>query len=120
MTNFERLNLCILILILAVAFIYSGESKADSNAHQVFIGFSISHMSNVDRGVPFDNLHEDNADHVGVDVEYQYHPNKEGDYAFFSFGVGKSRHKTREGSGWDCSDCKFPSMMRAGYKWRIK
>ena len=96
---------------------YCGQAEAGD--HRLYLGLNWTHLSNVDAGIPFNTDPEDNADHVGIDVEYQYHMT-DGDYLFLSLGVGKSRFNGADGrSGWDCSGCKLPSLLRLGYKWRM-
>lgn len=90
--------------------------KAD-DTHQVYVGTHWTHLSNVDAGNGYNDKHEDRAEHIGVDVEYQYHMDDQ--YFFASAGIGKSLIKTKEQEGWDCSGCKFPSSLRVGYKWKI-
>lgn len=104
--------LCCLLLSLAVSPVM-GEER-----HRVYAGPHWTHLSNVDSGPPFNNNYEDDADHLGVDVEYQYHSAPD-QYFFMSVGVGYSRVNTKNQSGWDCSGCKLPSTLRLGYKWRI-
>lgn len=102
--------------LMFAALTYCGQAEAGE--HHVYAGLHWTHLSNVDAGIPFNDDHEDNGDHVGIDVEYQYHTDDD-DYAFISLGVGWSRFNTKEQSGWDCSGCKLPSTLRLGYKWRL-
>lgn len=109
-------ELFVIVLLTAALVLGSAECKA-ADAHRLYLGTAWSHMSNVDAGKPFNNLREDSADHVGIDIEYQYH--RKDYYLFGSFGVGKSRISTKYQLGWDCSGCKLPSMVRVGFKYRI-
>ena len=86
--------------------------------HRVYLGVGWKHFSNVDAGVPFNDHHEDNVDHFGVDVEYQYHFDKRSYFAA-SLGVGWTKANTKHQRGWDCSGCKLPSSMTLEYKYRI-
>ena len=104
-----------ILIVLLVAL--SGVASAD-NRHRVYVGLAWNHFSNVDAGMPFNEDHEDNMDHAGVDIEYQYHPS-ERSYFFSSFGVGWTKANTKYQNGWDCSGCVLPSTLKIGYKWRI-
>ena len=115
----REIAVCFIVLIISGA-IYN-EARAD-NTHRVYTGIHWTHLSNVDAGEPFySDRAEDSADHIGVDVEYQYHPNEQG-YAFISLGIGASRFNSAKGGsvGWNCDGCSLPSTLRVGYKWRIQ
>jgi len=92
-------------------------SDAEAGDHKVYGGLGLTHWSNVDVGEPFNDAHEDNGDHVGISLEYQYH--MEDVYVYTSLGIGRTIIKTRDQNGWDCSGCDYPSEIRVGIKWRL-
>jgi len=106
-----QIVMSVLVLTALAVDVYAAEEPG----HRVYLGLGVTHLSNVDAGTPFNDKYEDNADHYGVDVEYQYRPNTDGDYAYAAFGIGHTRSK----KGWDCSGCILPSTIRIGYKWRV-
>jgi hypothetical protein len=100
---------------IVLAALWADVARSEEPGHRLYVGLGVTHLSNVDAGSPFNDKYEDNADHYGVDVEYQYRPDTDGDYAYFTFGIGHTKSK----KGWDCSGCKLPSTIRIGYKWRL-
>ena len=113
---FEDLLLA-LVFIVVIMVVTTQPSVAGE--HRVYIGTAWTHLSNVDAGIPFNDDYEDNGDHVGIDAEYQY-VHDSGNYLFASFGVGYTVMHTKYQNGWDCSGCALPSVLRFGFKWRIK
>ncbi len=106
----------ILVLVLWGVFYWANEAEAAES--RVYLGLHWIHLSNVDAGIPFNDDHEDNADHIGAMIEWQLvHPND--DYFHVSLGIGETKANTRYQSGWDCSGCRFNSSLIVGYKWRI-
>jgi hypothetical protein len=77
----------------------------------------ITHFSNVDAGSPFNNDYEDNAEHTGVNIEYQYHLKRV--YFYSSISIGKNKAKRDSNAGWNCTGCALPSELRIGVKWRV-
>lgn len=106
----------LIALIIAGLSSMASRCKAD-DTHHVYVGTAWTHLSNFDAGPGYNDEREDSADHVGIDIEYQYH--LEHMYFFSSIGVGKSRVATKHQTGWDCSGCSYPAALRFGWKMRI-
>lgn len=111
----------ILFGLLAVSVIVLGtvvsECKADDH-HRLYLGTHWTHLSNIDAGPGYNDEHEDRVEHIGINVEYQYHVQRS--YLFASFGVGYSYASTSTGQGWSCGGCSLPSSIQVGYKFRIR
>lgn len=107
-----------IIIAMLLTLLAATIQAASANEHRLYGGIGWTHWSNADAGQPLNDDPEDNGDHVGVNIEYQY-VDQEDDYFYMSLGVGKTKVNTRNQSGWDCSGCALPTEFRVGYKWRI-
>ena len=107
--------------LLLVAALVAAQPVLAEDTHQVYVDLGWKHFSNVDAGYPFNDDPEDNMDHVGVALEYQFHPNNDDDHFYATLGVGWSKFNRQDGSynGWECSGCSLPSSLTVGYKWRV-
>ncbi len=106
-----------LLLTLLAVLVLSSNAQADP--HRVYAGAGWTHFSNIDAGIPFNNDPEDNADHLGVSIEYNY-VLKNDNYWYVSLGAGYTKMNMVEGgSRWECGGCLLNSTFTLGYKWRI-
>lgn len=110
-----RFYLLFVLIIMALGSMVSRCEAAD--IHKVYLGTAWTHLSNFDAGPGYNDEQEDSVDHFGIDIEYQYH--MDNSYLFTSFGVGTSRVRTEDYTGWSCGGCSFPTSIRFGYKVRI-
>lgn len=114
-----------ILLFCAVAILgycaWPSDAKANSNLdYRLYFGVGWTHFSNFDAGYPFNDDFEDNADHYGLELEYQI-VGKDEDYFYITITVGRTKFNSADGnySGWDCSGCNLPGSIRIGHKWKI-
>lgn len=116
MSRSERIVFIMLMVSAIAVGTLVSECKADD--HRVYLGTHWTHLSNIDAGPGYNDEHEDRVEHIGINVEYQYHVQRS--YLFASFGVGYSYASTSTGHGWSCGGCSLPSSIQVGYKFRIR
>jgi hypothetical protein len=112
------MNLFNTTTLLLTLLLYSGQSYPWES--RAYLGGHWMHLSNVDAGPPVNDTKEDQANHLGVEVEFQW-VNEEGSMWFVGVGVGWSTFLSADRSkdGWECGGCKLPATLHLGYKWRL-
>jgi hypothetical protein len=108
MTYDELTRLAVAMALCLFAY-FMWPSDAQGAEHRLYVGVNWTHLSNLDAGPPANYDYEDTADHVGLDMEYQY--------GVFYFGV--SLGDTQSKDGWDCSGCSVNTILRMGVRWRV-